>query len=273
MKHLLVKSKAVFIPLFILSIILVTFFYSGYSRAAAPAGVVIGQVIWVKGGTIKAVQPGTPAHRSLQRRSPIYEHDTLMTDKAATGQIALTDSSVVSLREDSQFKIDEYSYKKGGSPKDKLVMSVIKGGLRTITGAISKENPDAYKMNTPVATIGVRGTQYSVFMSPIKGLLVKMDKGSIEVTNGAGKMIFSKCKEPQVNKCIAFGEVSSSSSAPEGLSSMPSEFDSEPSISPIPVGFGEPGTGSDNSGGGSKTVSGFCIGFLDSIKTYFAAWA
>jgi hypothetical protein len=44
-------------------------------------------------------------------------------------------------------------------------MNLIEGGFRTITGLIAKQNPSDYQMNTPVATIGVRGTEYAVYFN------------------------------------------------------------------------------------------------------------
>ncbi len=40
--------------------------------------------------------------------------------------------------------------------------SLLKGGLRTIMGAIGKRKPDACQMRTTVATIGIRGTHFCV---------------------------------------------------------------------------------------------------------------
>jgi hypothetical protein len=216
-------------------------------------------MIWVK-GAIKAVQPGS-APRSLQRRSAIFEHDIIETGSGSTGEMTFTDSSVVTLREGSEFKIDQYHYQPGAGSGGKSVMSLIKGGLRTITGVIPKENPDSYQLKTPVATIGVRGTQYSAYMGG-RGLALKIDRGVIEASNGGGKVELTKCaNKNDPSKCQLYAVVANYETAPQAVSTMPSEFDNEPSISPAPAGLGAPSNGS----GPSKTVSGFCVGLLKEL--------
>ena len=237
----------------------------------------IAQAIWVK-GVVNATQPGG-APRVLTRRSVVYEHDVITTDKTSTGEIGFTDGGLVSLNPESEFKIDEYEYKKGGGKDNKTVMNLVKGGFRTITGAIPKENPDGYKMNTPVATIGVRGTQYVTVLSPTKGLLLQIEKGSIKVANSGGTIDISTCDDGSGN-CNEFGVVKSFDIAPETTNKMPAELANVAPVVNLPSGFGAPGApagspgggGSSTPGGGggsgpSKSVGSFCVGLLQDFMT------
>ena len=47
---------------------------------------------------------------------------------------------------------------------DEATLSLVEGGLRVITGAMAKNNPENYKVKTPVALMGVRGTEFSIFL-------------------------------------------------------------------------------------------------------------
>ncbi len=49
-----------------------------------------------------------------------------------------------------------------GGDNDGSALKLVKGGLRALTGAIAKQNPDAYRVDTPVATLGVRGIEFDV---------------------------------------------------------------------------------------------------------------
>jgi hypothetical protein len=140
-------------------ILLSTLFLLSFSHPIFAADQV-GQMVWVK-GTVKALSVDQTS-RTLQRRSPIYASDTLVTGASDEGQIVFTDNSVVVLRSDTEFKIDQYKFNKTSPSEGQYAASVAKGGFRTITGLISKANPDNYRVNTPVATIGVRGTDYSI---------------------------------------------------------------------------------------------------------------
>jgi len=66
------------------------------------------------------------------------------------------------------------------------VSRLLQGGFRTITGLISKRHPEAYRVETPVATIGVRGTQYEVALA--EGLDVGVLAGRVVVENPAGRI-------------------------------------------------------------------------------------
>ena len=253
---------------FLLIVLVSAILFSTYSPGIYAEEAPIGQVIWVT-GNVTAAQP-TQAPRVLQRRSPLYEHDVISTGTSAQGQIAFTDSSTVALNGDSQFKIDQYVYKKDSPSADKSVMSVVKGGFRTITGAIPKANPDGYAINSPVATIGVRGTQYAVFFSSKKGLLLHIEKGEIVISNSAGKISMHVCEKTSEHTCIEYAKVGSFNSAPEALTSLPPELKDLVTLQPISektinsitatLQGGSGGSGTNN--GPPKTVSNFCVSML-----------
>ena len=271
-------------PANFLRVIPVLFLLSGTASSADPAPATdaapaaanaqaIGQVIWVK-GTVKAAT-GDASPRTLERRSPLYQGDVITTDPSGTGEIAFTDSSIVSLRSSTEFKVDAYNYKPGGPPAEsKSVMSLVKGGFRTITGAIPKENPDAYQVNTPVATIGVRGTNYSAFYSKQEGLVTKIDLGRIIIKNQFGQTELNKALQ-NVYSIVKFNE------APQTTTKPPAVFNTgQPPLVPvapstisniytIQPGGSIPGGGPITPPGGvptqPKTVSGFCISLLQDV--------
>lgn len=151
-----------------------------------PLNQVIGQTIWAA-GTVVAVSPGN-IKRDLKRRSPVYTLDTVMTDNSGTGELAFTDGTLLSLRKETTIILSQYRHGGGVSPsKDSYVVEVIKGGFRTVTGIISKNNPEGYQIKTPVGTIGVRGTVYDVNYNPGKTeLAVAVTSGSINITPTQG---------------------------------------------------------------------------------------
>jgi hypothetical protein len=191
---------------------------------------VIGQVVWAK-GTVKAALPNAKPRR-LARRSEVYEHDTLMSDPAGTGEIVFTDNSVLSLRENSIVQIDKYTYNKGAAPgKDTFVANVAKGGFRTVTGAISKNNPGGYKATTPVAIIGVSGTRYSIYFDPAKNdMAAKLDQGAISISNPQGQVTLQKCSGG--GSCVnqVYAQVKGPDVAPVTVTQEPAVFKVEPPL-------------------------------------------
>lgn len=153
MKTIRLFGTAVVISLFCLAPIHVV--------AQTPAQVV-AKVVWVK-GELKAVTP-TNEVRILNKASVIYLHDTLMTETNSQAQIVYSDNSLMVFAPNTKLFIDKYEFNPKSKKKSvgKSVMKLVQGGFRAITGLIGKANPDDYTVNTPVATIGVRGTDYMV---------------------------------------------------------------------------------------------------------------
>ena len=67
------------------------------------------------------------------------------------------------------------------------LMTLFKGGLRAVTGFMSKRNPNAMRLRTAVATIGIRGTEYLIKLDG-NGAVVTVGDGAIAVINDAGEV-------------------------------------------------------------------------------------
>lgn len=153
----------------------------------------VGQVVWVK-GSVKDISESNVS-RALERRGVVFEKDTIVTDATGSGEVVFSDNTILSVNPNTQIKVDQYKYTHGASPsQDKYFVSIAKGGFRTITGAIAKSNPTNYQVNTPVATIGVRGTQWAIEINGIK-INVKIERGSIQITTPKGKAVLDKDKD------------------------------------------------------------------------------
>ncbi len=96
--------------------------------------------------------------RKLARRSPIFKVDSVNTGKLSATQLRMIDGGLLSLQEDSQIAIVDYAFNEN-TKQGSISMSLLKGGLRTVTGAL-ESSVDNYRLNTPIASIGVRGTHY-----------------------------------------------------------------------------------------------------------------
>ena len=133
-----------------------------------------GQVLMVAGqATAKGVDGNA---RSLERRALVYVGDTLATGKESQAQIRMKDGAMIVLGADAEFLVKAYSYKNAGDAKDSAVLSLVKGGLRTISGQIEKSS---YKLQTPVATLGIRGTSFDVHVNPDGSTWVILHEGEV----------------------------------------------------------------------------------------------
>jgi hypothetical protein len=82
---------------------------------------------------------------------------------------------------------DAYEFKGQPDGSEKGFFSLLKGAMRTITGAIGKTDRKAYRLDTAVATIGIRGTEYAVAYG--NSITATTYSGLIEVCNSAGCLL------------------------------------------------------------------------------------
>jgi hypothetical protein len=90
--------------------------------------------------------------------------DTVKTGSDGVVQWWMVDDSLFLLPSGSSLHIDEYvpPANKAGGGIGKSFFSLFKGAMRSVTGLIAKSDPQSYRVATPVATMGVRGTDFKL---------------------------------------------------------------------------------------------------------------
>ena len=122
------------------------------SAIAAP----IGDVDYVRGAGA-AQRPGEAA-RVLGAGSQIEQGETLTTGTTGFAVVKLNDGTRMTLRPNTAMKIDEFVLGQAGK-SDNMIMNLLKGGLRLVTGSITKQN-NSSRLITTTATVGIRGTDF-----------------------------------------------------------------------------------------------------------------
>jgi hypothetical protein len=102
--------------------------------------------------------------RKAAAREKVMVGDTITTDAKSETLIKLADDSTIALRPNTQFQLTEYKYEKANT--DSTAVKLLRGTARMITGLIAKRVPANYRVSTPTATIGVRGTDFDVAVLP-----------------------------------------------------------------------------------------------------------
>ena len=158
--------------------------------AAFPLGThaAVGRVEFAVGNVNALGQDGNA--RSLSKGGEINNGDTIQTIDGRA-QIRFSDGGYISLQPNTEFKVEDYNYNGKADGSEKGFFSLVKGGLRAITGAIGHTNKQAYRVNTPVATIGIRGTEYLAQVFNTR-LLVKVGNGAVYLVNAAGDIVLYK---------------------------------------------------------------------------------
>ena len=188
-------------------------------------------------GTL-SVQRADGSVRLLSERSQVGQGDVISTERDSYAQVRFTDGGQVTLRPNTQIKIDGYQFTEGQPQGDSFVLSLFKGGLRAVTGLVGKRgNRDAYKVSTSTATVGIRGTDYNAIEispprpgeprapgSPPPGVYVTVAEGIVVFIAGG------------VEQLVSAGQTGFSASAllPPQLVPPPPGL---PNVNP-PAGFG-----------------------------------
>ena len=151
---------------FLLSILL-TVMATAAQADTQPVREVAGKVGYMSGTLVVQRTDGTVT--VVGPKAELYAGDMVITAKDSYAQIEMTDGTKMTLRPNSNLRIDAYKFRKEAPQEDNIVLRLLKGGFRTVTGLIGKRgNQDAYKLRAATATIGIRGTDFSTRMCATK---------------------------------------------------------------------------------------------------------
>jgi hypothetical protein len=170
------------------------------------------QIVFAAVGSITELSNAPP---SIQRKGSsvmgakgtgVEMADVVKTTAGKTG-ITFADDTRVQVNENSKLVIDDFVYDPNSKKGGKLAMNVALGTVRYASGAVAKNNPDSVKINTPTASIAVRGTDFTATVDELGRstiiLLPSCPKGwtdierdcktgKIEVSTDEGKVILTQ---------------------------------------------------------------------------------
>lgn len=102
---------------------------------------------------------------AILKGTTVNEGDRIVTGDQSLLQLKLRDGSYLSVRMNTDVTLAQFRYH-DKTADSSLLLRLAKGALRSITGLIAKRNPSAYSVQTPTATIGVRGTDHEPVFIP-----------------------------------------------------------------------------------------------------------
>lgn len=143
-----------------------------------------GKVEFASGGA--TIQSADGSSKVMAKGMEINQGDTILTG-SGRAQVKFSDGGYISFQPNTQFKIEEYNYSGKQDGTERGFFRLVQGGLRALTGFVGRENRPNYRMATPVATIGIRGSYYlAEFQEKLK---THVGHGSIYVFNDQGDII------------------------------------------------------------------------------------
>lgn len=196
----------------------------------ASAEIVAAGEVTLMTGQASASSETTLTMRPLQKGDAVYAGEIIASGPNTYVNLKFSDGGLVLLRPNSRFVIEDFADRSTENsaptptpavaaaaptpaplptaqpPKSRAFFRLLKGGFRAVSGLIGKSDPDEYRINTPVATIGIRGTDYWIILCDIAcskdpiiagelpegmqgagGLLVGVIQGGVFAINEAGR--------------------------------------------------------------------------------------
>jgi hypothetical protein len=130
-------------------------------------------------GTAQA-QRGTAAARVLRMGDEVVQGDTVSTGPNSSLVLRFDDGQVSALTSNSRMTVTQYQYNPQ-SGSGNVLLSLITGGMRAVTGLIGRNTPDRVSYRAATATIGIRGTDVTIVT----------DGGNVVVTVTEGEIVFA----------------------------------------------------------------------------------
>lgn len=150
-----------------------------YSSLAAAASV---RVVSLKGSLTGRAQDA--AEGPLVLGDVVGSGWMVNTGPDSYAVLRFDDGQLVALQSSTTFRIDSYKYEQASPGTGQVLLSLLKGGLRAISGLVVNTNRSAFALRTSTATIGIRGTD--LMTVSFQGTYTQVLSGSVSVTTSAG---------------------------------------------------------------------------------------
>jgi hypothetical protein len=148
---------------------------------AAQAQASAGTVEFVSGEAL--IRSASGQSRAATLGAAIGSGDTVETALGRL-QMRMVDGAYISLQPRTLLRLDEYSTGAGGASEERGFLALLRGGLRTVTGTIGRVNRGNYRLTTPTATVGIRGTGFAATAD--NGTRVNVTEGIVALCNEGG---------------------------------------------------------------------------------------
>lgn len=175
---------------------------------AAYAAAAQGYVHEVRGDVQAVVGGGKPV--KAEKNQYLNDNTTITTGANSNAVIKFIDGTVIALNQNTSFTIQKFDYNEKAPSTMTALFSMLRGGLRVVTGAMSQKHREGFKLSTPSATIGIRGTEFMV--QRINPTYLSVINGAASVSNAAGSAVISAGQ---------FGFVASATSLPAVIPALP----------------------------------------------------
>jgi hypothetical protein len=215
-----------------------------------------GRVLFAVGDAQRVSAAGQ--REPLRVGSSVFAGDAIVTADGASVQVRMVDQALVAVRPNSRLSIPVYEFDARNPAASRIKLELVSGNSRTVSGKGGEAAKQNYRFNTPLAAIGLRGTDYTVSAAP-ESTRVSVARGAVVVSpigEGCSAAQFGPCQSALARELTAaqqhaYLEVSAKSRVPSVV--LPEQDPSGAARQNPAERAGEPSA--SRSGGGTRGSS------------------
>jgi hypothetical protein len=116
-------------------------------------------IVKIIGGDVRVRD--AQGERPLKSGDAVFANDRLVSGKEGSASVVLRDGTTLVLANNSQLEIQKYTFD-ATTQDGSILVNLMQGSLRMLTGLIARVNPDAIQVKTKTLSVGIRGTDFIV---------------------------------------------------------------------------------------------------------------
>lgn len=155
------------------------------------------------------------APRPISKGNGVDSGMIVTTGEKSKAVLRFQDGQLIALQSNSVFRVNKYKFDRNAPGKGQISFSLLKGGLRAISGLIGDRNGQNWKLEMPAATVGIQGTDFLAVI--YQGVYAQVTSGEISLTNSAGTEVFAVGQTAYVGSAAALAYTIRSSLAPDRI--------------------------------------------------------
>ena len=161
------------------------------SHSVAAAEAAVG-VVLATAGTVNIQRNGQTI--AAERKTELTVGDEIHTGKDARAQLRFADGTITTLGGDTAFVIKQFAWENKAEKPSNAAFVLLTGAFRTVTGKIMEASGSRFGVDTPVGTIGIRGTDFwgGYLDGNSVDVLLISGEHAVEVSNTTGKVLLEK---------------------------------------------------------------------------------
>ena len=145
-------------------------------------------IVEAMNGTVRA-GPSATTNDPVALGQRIGVGNTIVTGPRSHVSLRFDDGQIILLNDETEIRVEDYAYNQRDPDRDKFLFRLLRGAVRVVTALLTERNPQAFQLQAPQATFGVRGTDFMVALS--NGAYLGVLQGTVSATNAAGTAIFA----------------------------------------------------------------------------------